>query len=925
MKAFTEMQDHIRRLASINPEKDIAVIDTSKGIEIYSIGDEGALYLTYENNGNISRFSRVKILDKTNEFAVSKIAGNEKIAVAAADDKDVILAITDNPPGLTKNSFKRINLDGMLGGKKLTPSNLLIAALEQGITLFIEMEDAGGRIEQFACVIDSSNPEDVEYFPLASNYSSVTCSVAGRAVKQYVDGIYTCGEYGGTKQLLYTPSRNIFGETQPAPIRLKNAFNVETICALPLSRKAGTHLFAVGDKGLYFYPYERQLDMYHTENPDPDFAVSSDFFEEAKKVSAVVFDDKVYVYVLNESNILSYTYADYINDAPSKFKEPVRLMENVYYFDLSGGGTMNICTADKAVFGKRNPDTGNWGFTEAHIETNLDEYKKMTAYVTKIMTDAPDDDTLRITVKGNKKMSCYVNGTYHNFLRLYVKTDSMGVISVVQEAVDLNPDCFEVEFGSEKIYINPAEEMRKRVLSLTDTDKLKSEMINYSDGRQSGLFKDTDDMSRNIFVAGISSLNGATNSILPGFIKPPINEFTNGIIVKITDKVVSILPYEVTHNPFISFMSDVIHDIEYAFNWVIDKVKWLYDHTIAPVVDFVMAKINSVWKFVVKIGEKVLEVVVDTIEAVFATVKKLLEFIGIPIDEILDWLKKALGLDHVEKTNNIMKKMIKLSCKKLTDQSAAMKGDIIKTLDMMIDSVRDWAYLDTLKAKNASNTIVKKKISDTGFGITPQNSYMFDTILGGLNFDAVTLPVFKPTPALSKALDALNEAIGESADQFGESTDAVLSIGNNVEEIFGSGDIYVIFDQLKQILGKVAVVGLEVCKSFVGLIFDIVTITLEVIMELFMEPIHIPFVSEVLKIFGIKKFCLIDLITFPVAFFVTTVTLIAISEPPFPEGIYNNIMKAKSLDEINGMRPITIEPVHNVDRLWTRTVGPRLS
>lgn len=509
------------------------MLDGEKGTQIYSIGEDGAMYLTHEENGGAVRYTRRKLLEPVNEFAAVIIPKTGKTAIAA-DDMSVVLAITERPEDLTPEKFKQINLSGMLQGKKMIPSNLLIAALEQGITLFLEMKDEGGRIEQFACVLDSESPDAVKYFPLASNFSSVECSVAGRAVNQYVDGIYTCGEYGGTRQLLYTPSFNIFGDTQPAPLLLKNDYRVETICTLPLKDKAGTHLFAVGSQGLYFYHYDRQLDLYHTDDPNPVLEVESELFHDASKAAAVVFDDRLYLYVLNESHILSYTYADYKEDVPSDFREPVRLREDVYYFDVSPGGTINICTKDTAVFGRRDPETGNWGFHEACIQTELDEYRTATSYVTKIMADMSGKE-LVIDVKDGKKASCYVNGVFHNFIRLTVKTDGTGSVDIVQDASDLNPACFVATDGVQKLEIDPAKVARQRVLSLTDVEKIKSEIITSPDGKQSRLLADVEDRNLNVLSSGINSLKGAANSIVPGYTSPAA-QFATGVIVKITDE-----------------------------------------------------------------------------------------------------------------------------------------------------------------------------------------------------------------------------------------------------------------------------------------------------------------------------------------------------------------------------------------------------
>lgn len=897
MKAYTEVQDYIRRMTALNPEKDITMLDRNNRVEIYSIGDDGTLYLTYEDDGNSAKYSRVSLLAPCKEFAATLIKTTGAVAIASADEENVVLAITNEPEKLSKDQFKRINLAGVLGGKKLVPSNLLITALDSGITLFIEMKDETGRIEQFACVLDSKNPDAVKYFPLASNFSSVDCSIAGRAVSQYVDGIYTYGAYGDTKQLLYTPSYNVFGTSQPAPIRLKADYQVDTIGTLVLTKKTGTHLFAVGEQGLYFYPYDKQKDMYHINEPDPVLVATSEYFTEAKKVQAVLFGKQLYVYVLNESNVLSYTFADYVNDQPSNFKEPVRMMENVYYFDVSGAGTMNICTADKAIFGTRSMETGEWGFEDACIESNLEEYHKESAYVSRINTEVPFAE-VEIEIQGSKKACCYVNDIYHNFKTLTVKADASGCIKVAQTAVDLTPPCFSVHYEDETIEINPGLESQQQVLTLTDVNMLKAQIITDPVGNESKLFEGEDENSLQIIASGISSMNGAINSFLPGFCNSPINQFVNGVYIKITEKIISILPYEVTHNPFVDFIADVVKDVEYAVNWMVDKVKWLYDHTIKQAVEFVIGAVGKVWKFMVKVGEKVLEVVVDTIEQAFSAIKKLLEFIGIPVDKIFDWLKKLLGIDDVVKMNDSMKHMIRLMTKKMSEKALELKEDAIGILDTAIDSIEKWANIDAMEAKKVAGDYATQTPSQYGIELTPRNMYMFDTIYSGFVMDDIVFPELSITSKMQEAADVLEQAFQGMRNDLSDAVEVIASISENMSEIFGSKDIFVICENLKQILGKVAISGLDVCKAFIRPLFDFVAYAIEAIMDALCTPIHIPFLSEILKIFGISEFSIVDLFTFPVSFFTTVVTKVATGKPLLDESMYQSIMNASSIDSI---------------------------
>lgn len=901
----TEMQNYIRRQTALNPEKDITMIDGRNRTEIYSVGDDNNLYLCYQADGLKAEFSRTLVHSNIKEFAATNIAKTNKVAIACSDEKNIYLVLTETPEKIEEKDFIRLNFDGVLGGRNLVPSNLLLSALDNGITLFVEMKDDSGRIEQFSCLLDSQNPSNTQYFPLAANFSDVKCSVAGRAVSQYVDGIYTYGTYGETSQLLYTPSCNVFGSTPPAPIRFKSEYTVDTICTLPLKTKTGTHLFSVGEGSLYLYPYDRQKDMFHISNPDPDLLISSDLFKEAKKVAAVRFGDMLYVYVLNEALVLSYTFAQCMGDKFGEFAEPVVLMENVFYFDISDQGTMNICKENSAVFGKRDSDSGEWGFKSASLETDLDEFTTNSAYVTRILTEKPFDEVLIEFPNG--KVSCFVNDICHNFQSMSVKADSLGAVTVVQIATSLTPPCMEVTYKDEVSKVNPAEEAQKRLLSLTDENTLKKQVIYDPDGKTRNLFGEgVDDTGLSLVASSISALSSSVNSIMPGFVPMPV-KFVNGVMVKITETLVDILPYDVTHNPFVDFIGKVVRDVAYAVSWVTDKIKWLYDHTIKKAVDFAIGLVGKVWKFVVKIGDKVLEVVVDTFEKVFSTAIKILEAIGIPIGKIFDWLKKALGIDEACKMNDCLKKTMKLSGKMLAEKTIEMKERVVDVLDSVVNVIADWADVDVDKAKSLFSEKARVSLASLGVDCGPQGTYMFNTIVGVITPNDLKLPDFTPTQKMTESMNAFEAALNGLENDVTEAASVLVSIGQDFVDIIKSGDIAEVCDALKRVVGKLGIAGVDLCKAIVKPLFDMIACTIEALVDLLCEPIHIPLLSEILKIFGIEEFSIVDVFTFPASFLATNVSRIVQGSPLIDDAMYNSIMNANSLDNLMKGMPVIMK------------------
>ena len=358
----TEMQINKCFQSVLNFQKDIVMIDGRNRKEIYSIDDDNNLYLFYKKNGERTEFTPKLIRNNVKTFAATNIAKTNQVAIACCIEDDVCLVKTESPESVEEKDFVKLDFSGVLGGKKLVPSRLLLSALDSKVTLFVEMRDDNGLVEQFSCLLSDQEPYNIRYFPLATNFSAVIYCAAGRAINQYVDGAYFFGMYGKSSQLIYSPSYNVFGSTPPAPIRLKSDYKIDCICSLPLKAEIGTHLFCVGEKKLYFYPFDRQKDMSRIDNPNPDCLISSEFFCNAKKIAANRSDDAVYVYILNQMGQLCFTYAKCKDEYFDEFVKPVIMKENVFYFDVCDQGVMNICQGISALFGKYSALSGEWEF-----------------------------------------------------------------------------------------------------------------------------------------------------------------------------------------------------------------------------------------------------------------------------------------------------------------------------------------------------------------------------------------------------------------------------------------------------------------------------------------------------------------------------------------------------------------------------------
>lgn len=922
MNTMTEVIDQFVRESSVSPDKESRIINIGEVSNIFTIGTDNGFYLTKENEvGEKSKFTRYKLLDNISSFAAEKISG-PTIAVAVVANQEVYAAYTASPEKLKLEDFTKLDFRGALGGMSLIPYRVLITAFGGEVSLFVEFHDASGFTQQFMARLDETAPVNASYFRLASEFTEVTGNAAGRAARQFVDGVYTYGvfhagndsPYAGfasdAPQLIYTPCRNPFGRTPPSPIRLKTEANLEAICTLirPDTKNPGTHLFAVGEGKLYIYPFESQTDWLQSPGMGaPALIAESDKLLNAKQIAAYLLADRLYIFIRTAGGDIHYTVADYSDHMTVKdnFLEPVSLMSDAVSFDVHDG-KLSVFTKEEFIECTQNPVTGAFTMDRVCVGTELDTCSKFSAFSTRINIGKPEAE-VRIDSENGEKMGFYADGYYYKTSKAILKSDSLGYVAIIQKAGGISPDCFTVTYGEETIFVNPAQAMQKKLLSMTDEEAFKNAVISDPFGNTTPLAPKAEKSSLAAAAAGMSALHNAAIGLIPG-IKNPITNFANGVMMTITDKLISILPASITENPFTRFVSHVVSDITAAFKWIIGKAKELYDKTVGKVINFVIQKTQKVWKFIAEIGGKVISVVVDCVAKVAETIKNMLEMIGIPVGKILDFLKKALGLETTGRINTAIKNIASLSIDVLVEKVSEMKETSIDLLTDAVDKIEKWA--DINKSPGADYALANpfegnqnNLLTDMGISLNGHNMYVFDLVKS-----AIMPEIMTPEVAISDKLKSAAEILLNDIKEIGTEIEKIPGyfkyIADEIKYLISNFNFDNLIGVMKKILGVAAVEFLNISRAVIKTIFDIVIEGIRAVWLAVSSPLHVPFLSEVLKLLGVGEFAMIDLLTYPTAFLAGAVNAQAklfAGKELFDIDSLEEISKAKSITKLRDM------------------------
>jgi hypothetical protein len=872
----SELMDFYAPLSSICFENDMGFLYSDDFFGMLSIGTDKKLYLYYAETDKSSQFQRVNITGNMQggvaHFSAMQIADTGKFVIGVIAGTDIYFTVTGTPqsPEWIKTDFSKIT-----EGRSYTPDTIHAIAFTDNAVLTADLKiTSTGKVERFFVEFNSTS-RGLTYYPCAANFEKIKTSVMGQAVSQYVSGIYTYGSYGGTQQILYTPEKNVFQpDIMPQPVRLVCDAKTDLICAaafLPShDNYPGTHLFMAGGGKLYFYPFEKQVDCVKYPDAQPVLIAESGYFSGIRQMFSYFRDSVLYVWVLNGNGQLAYVYADTENGHPLTWSEPLLLREDILCFGVVYDKIF-FCEKKenaKIVTGEFDKNSGLWDYFGAFIDTGIQERQepaKIPAFVTKIM--AHDDAgnpayDLQIRVKASEDTSAYVNGIYRKFRGdpMIFRTNAQGCVNIVQPVKSsLSAAEFEITAFNVTLSEKPSKHIQAKLLSMDSVEKINSAEITDIHGNKTPLITGVSQDDIKNAAAIIAKLNTVHANFynpenVPDMFKP-------------ADSIGSV--------------TDFFDYIEDAFNYLKEKIVKGFDI-------FFDASAKA-WKFIIETGGKIISFIIHTVEQIYACILKIFEYIKAGIEKLIDWLKFIFNIDDVIEVKDVLKRFLKLALLETDSQLVNARNIADKEIANIIQKIKEWGDIDTPHLKPADQD--EKYRPNTG------NMYLFDMIFGNFNIN-IPVPQFAVSTSLENSINKCSDLylqMASSIDSFVDSNgSAILDALRNIDIT----EIDTIVNALKKIVASAAVLGLELVQKMIEVLFDLLKNIISEVYDFLDTNIYIPFVSEVLKIFGINEFSILDVIAIVPAFFVTVVYKIATGKKLIDSYAYSHFMSAKTIYDL---------------------------
>lgn len=897
-----------------------------------SIGDDGILYLSYEKNASTSGWRQIKLCESLRRKLTGTVEVNTfSAAVDRKTNKDYILA------ALKVNGKDRLflSVNGDIAdpdwtevplteemGSKLSVYRVAVSCYNDKVYLIVDFKMANQNTERYFICSNGAAFDKWDYFPLPADFSEITDSVPGRAGGEYVDGVYTIGSLLEKRQLLYTPSYNYFDPSiLPTSTRLLLPREVDSISTLAAEDNKYTHLFACGEGCLFLYPYNRQEDM-----SEPVLIAESKLFSSVKQIFSYASNGRVYVWILNENKELLYLYgnSEYL-DQQDKWSDVFLMRKDIDYvypfkqgLDKGDNALFAYTSGGEGMLGEESEITGLWHFTAVYLDSDVESPVAMNTYTTLIRVMDENRNPLAgqpLVIETKERCQVYINGGVYCFKghAMTVDSNESGEVKIIQMASSAQAIQFDVQVeNNEKQAVNPSKEVTSKLFELNSADKLKNAQIRSQTGDVSQLVPaDVRSSDLEAVAQTIASLDKVGTQVAGeqwryrGILEAPYSDFT-GIHIhfgqeetvcrefrQMSSNVGEKMPY----NPILTENElNAIRSTNYSAGDVLGFLRSIWD----DIFDVVIGFIDNAWRFIVKIGEKVVSFIISCAEEVVACAVEIFQFIKVTVEKIIDFLKFIFDMDDVIRSRDVLKKLFLVSMNDMKKELVDCRKSLDDVIDKFIRYIDAWGEIGDIGEIGSQDVNHIKNETPYSQAKDVRSGHLQDMLVENQNMSIqalckskVQIPdeVQSNINGLIQFLEEQAEADKEVIEHLKERIQAAFMTESGITGM----DVQII---LKKLAAIIANTSLEIIKVIIDTVFELVSILIDMLLEALTKELYIPCVSEFLELCGIKDFSLLDVVCLVPAFMGTVIYKLITQKQLIDDDSYQVVMNITSLSDL---------------------------
>ncbi|MFA0963552.1 hypothetical protein AB9P05_17240 [Roseivirga sp. BDSF3-8] len=876
----TELMDNYLSAEVVSPQQKFNALQTADGHALlFSISTEGRFYVFAQLPGHATgwerydlasglfdHFEKKKIKVQAKTFAVAENIATGKIDLALAltlngSDHLYLSLGNDNTTGAIvpgNVEWKEMSYDDPdHKGITLDITSLYISerSREEYIVADISrstFKKPSGFINRYHIDPTRSTGRGWNNMVVGGDLEPGINSVLGRMHYERVDGTYNLGKINGKTELIYAPLYNPFSRSAPPTISTfkvpKGATAIDTAFV-----GKNTALFVAGDKALYYYAADKQ-----ENGASGSLVMRSDFFVGVTKLFAYATTDTFIVWGINRANQVFYTTCaiSQVYDS-SAWSTPLPLISGVDqvspYVNKADNGNVFFAAAGDELFKMvQSPETTIWKKSHVQLDTEQAKTRKFNSYTTRIQLADEQGQMLagqELYLSTTTRTPFYINHLYYVLDKtpIPVQTDVQGSVTLIEMVHDINgAEIIVSEKGGKQLTITPSEKPFQKAVSLDSKDKLKGAQVEKPDGSKEALVTDHSKLDQ---LAEANQALAKAHKQVTG----TTTQKTETKNDEKTGKAVAI----VRAGDLFGFLDTGV------------------GHTLAVQHD----PATSVWKAVVAIGDWVYHAVLDTVDAIYSALKWVYHAIG--VDKLLEFLSFFFDWDDIKRTKKVYKNMIMCFLKHEIAHIGTYRKEFDSKVNGMLDKLDGWAGItDDFRIGNEDKASPAAHSSPQGHDSAPGNMLMHHYNNNGRHTKELEKTDSNPVEGIFKALITALENEGKVFE------DTLLQLYKLAPEVPGMP----ILDLVKRIVGIVAGDLIKSAQILIDAFLDILENVADLLLRIMDTKIHIPVVSDILELIGIKDFSIMDVFCYIAAVPATLAYKGRYKKAPFPNDKYTRFL-----------------------------------
>ncbi len=680
--------------------------------------------------------------------------------------------------------------------------------------------------------------------PTGYGYGTYTLQEGADSNKVYFNPIYS------NNDLPYVPTEiEVIGNRNPTAIAvIKNLLGGPTSLFI-----ACDGVVNVNGKKIYYYA--------PSTSGNPTSIIENDLFVGVSELYADTTATETILWGRNlQGQVFRLKCPKGQEQTPSAWSVPIPIIINAtkiapYLNRVTGHSVIFANTTDRGLIKlKQDPATKIWQERKIYLQTtDVNKIVEFESFTTHIQctdeNDLPIVEPISLKITTDSHASMYVNNQYLTIDKdsnATFMTDETGTLTIVQETHSLSAVHFKVVEPTSGVFIDvkPTTSILEKITSITSWAEFAAKKVYDELGVESNITTRTPtEQQKADFMTAITNFKNAYNKVKnPATAARNVSETTTSTWgMSFQENNWQYHEGQTTLNVFngtnnLATRDAVLTSIDpaNAIDVIAEDVfKWL-KHAFTDVSDFMIHEVNNAISFLIKVGEKVYRIALDTVHAVAHAVEWFFNKIEIAWEKLKQWVGFVFNWKDIMATHGVLRNVYKLHSKQALDFINTFETIINDKFTHLQAEIAVWTDLNAVPiySDTASTTNKQKPQSFT----TPQANYGTHHYknhyleLGSTK----DLPIVAPDESIFDAILAIIES---------DLATFVIVKDRLYNEVIVPFHTLTLTEILKRIMGILAIQTLEIVKRTLIGIINIFKNKLQNALNSLSKPIEFPVLS----------------------------------------------------------------------------------